>query len=128
MQTPSPLPTALSDFNKIWYMNQDKIPVTKVSYLEKPDMPVNALSQNDIKTMQDIANKERIAYVQSYPSYMELFEDATDVFMNMMPDVLSQREPFGVALQKGNRMRGIAVILISLGLTAIMVEILLSDA
>jgi hypothetical protein len=128
MQTPSPLPNALSDYNKIWYRNQDEIPVPKVSYLQKPDVPVNALTETQtLKRMQDMANQERVAYVQSYPTYMELFEDATDVFMNMMPDVLSQREPFGVAVQKNNRMRGIAVILISLGLLAIMVEILLSD-
>lgn len=109
-------------------MNQDEIPVTKVSYLEKPDASINALTPpQTLQRMQDLANQERRVYVQSYPTYMELFEDATDVFMNMMPDVLSQKEPFGVALQKGNRMRGIAVILITLGLLAITVEILLSD-
>ena len=128
MQSPPPLPTALSEYSKIWYLNQQGIPVTKVSYLDKEADTVNALTPtDDLKRMQDIANAQQSAYVQKYPTTMELFEDATDVFMNMLPDVLSSRESFGTSLHRGNRMRGLAVILVALGLLAILVEILLAD-
>jgi hypothetical protein len=129
MQTPPPLPTAMSDYSKIWYLNKGEIPVTRVSYLDGTVEPVNALTSTpDVKRMQEMANVQRSTYIQAYPSTMELFEDATDVFMNMIPDVLASRESFGTSLSKGNRMRGVAVILITLGLVAIAVEILLSDA
>jgi len=129
MQTPPPLPTAMSDYSKIWYINQDQIPVTKVSYLDGNVDAINALTETtDVKRMQDMANAQRRTRIQAYPSGVELFEDATDVFMNMVPDVLSSREPWNTSVRKGNRMRGIAVILISLGLLAILVEVLLSDA
>jgi hypothetical protein len=129
MQTPPPLPTAMSDYSKIWYINQDQIPVTRVSYLDGNVDAINALTETtDVKRMQDMANAQRRTRIQAYPSGVELFEDATDVFMNMVPDVLSSREPWNTSVRKGNRMRGIAVILISLGLLAILVEVLLSDA
>jgi hypothetical protein len=129
MQTPPPLPTAMSDYSKIWYINQDQIPVTKVSYLDGNVDAINALTETtDVKRMQDMANAQRRTRIQAYPTGVELFEDATDVFMNMVPDVLSSREPWNTSVRKGNRMRGIAVILISLGLLAILVEVLLSDA
>jgi len=127
MQTP-PLPTAMSEYSQIWYLNQGQIPVTKVSYLDGSIDSVNALTTTtDVKRMQDMANTQRRTYIQAYPSTMELFEDATDVFNNMIPDVLASREPLSTSIQKGNRMRGIAVIMVTLGLLAIVVEILLSD-
>lgn len=130
MQTPPPLPTAMSEYSKIWYLNQGQIPVTKVSYLDTGNVDtINALtSTTDVKRMQDMANTQRQTYIQAYPSAVELFEDATDVFMNMLPDILTNREPLNSSIQRGNRMRGLAVILITLGLLAILVEILLSDA
>ena len=127
--TPPPLPNAMSEYSKIWYLNQSPIPVTRVSYLDGNVDTVNALTTTtDVKRMQDMANTQRRTYIQAYPTTMELFDDATDVFMNMVPDVLASREPLNTSIQKGNRMRGIAVILVTLGLLAIVVEILMSDA
>lgn len=123
---PQPLPIALSDFGQRWYNSRDEITVSKVSMVDKKDIPVNALTNPvELKALQDDANRKLI-YDDTLYDLNAWYTDSIDVVFNMIPELLSG-EPFNATIQKDNRLRGIAVILLALGLISLLVEALMSD-
>lgn len=101
--------------------------VDKIAYVDTKDLPVNALTNSiELKTLQDKAN-QNIKYDDKIYNFSEWYKDGVDVMFNMIPELLYNDQPIGVTIQKGNRLRGIAVILITLGLISLIVEAMMSD-
>jgi hypothetical protein len=123
------LPLSMSNYGEIWYRNSDEIPVAAVEYTDGTQQKVNAITEPpELKQMQDAANAmlQKEQYKTSALSLHQVLEDTSDVMMNLVPELLYSQEK-GV-LKKGNRLRGIAIILIGLALIGILLDILLSDA